>query len=451
MTTPSTGGAQRFVADFESFAGADSRVSPASGWLRDLRRAAIGLFAGAGLPSTKLEGWRYTNVKALGERPFAPVDPDRERPPVERLRVALRGAELNAIEAGVVDGTFAPELRAGPSLPEGVVLCGFADCLEDPDVVEHLGRLPHDDEEPFAALNTAFLRDGVVLRVGRGVRVEAPIHLRFVATGAAGTIAHPRALVVLEENSEATVIESFASVAGSTGDDPAPYVTNVVTQLVVGPAARLRHVRLQDEARGAYHLATFDVHLGRDAGLRSHTVSLGAALARTATRVQLAEAGASCVLVSLGVVGRKQHLDGQFMVEHAAPHCTSNQRVKNVLDDDGRTVFNARVLVREGAQKTDANQQNKNLVLSKRAVANTRPQLEIYADDVKCAHGATVGQLDEDQLFYLRSRGLDAAQARRELTYAFAREIVDELEPEAAREAIGELVRARFGSPEDRR
>ena len=407
----------------------------ASGWAHDLRLKGLKEFEAAGLPTSKLEGWRYTSLKSAGLTKFKVIEPaDLSGVDLDQRGIPSGDAPRVVLNNGVFD----PAASRLSGVSEGVVITSLDDAiLNHPELVEGcLGRHVDIHSEAFAALNTAFLGAGVLIYVPRGLVVDKPIHL--LALNSDGGVYHPRSIVILEENSEATLYESYCG----TGDGE--YLNNGVTEFHLGPNARLKNIRFQDENPKACHLASVVVRQERSSTFSSHLVSLGGGIARTHFEATVNGEGADCQLRGLYYLDDRRHADVHILMDHAKPHCTSHQHFKGVLDDKSTSVFDAKVLVREDAQKTDAIQRNNNLLLSKNAQANVRPQLEIYADDVKCAHGATVGQLDENQIFYLRSRGLDLDSARRELVYAFANEIFNTISDASTRAFLEAAVRRRL-------
>jgi len=309
-------------------------------------------------------------------------------------------------------------------------------------VMAHLARHSPPVEgtrQPFVALNTAFFADGAYLELPRGVVLERPVELVFLSTGAGAvpSVAHLRNLIVLGEASQATVVETYAGRSGI-------YFTNVVTEVAAGPAAVLDHYKLQRESRDAFHMATFQLHGDRDGNLSSHSISLGGGLVRNDVNTVLDGSGIECILNGLYLADGRQLVDHHMRVEHAKPHCASHELFKGILDGKARSVFNGLIYVHPGAQKTDAKQSNRNLLLSADAIANSNPQLEIFADDVRCTHGSTVGQLDADAIFYLRSRGIGEDAARSLLTYAFASDIVQRIKVEPLRRHLEEFLFARL-------
>jgi Fe-S cluster assembly protein SufD len=321
-----------------------------------------------------------------------------------------------------VDGVFAPQLSAGTGLPRGVVVTHLAAALGDHAAViePHLARHAAFENEVFAALNTCHLRDGAFIRVAKNQKYPTPVQIVYVSTQKE-TAAYPRCLVVAEAGAECTLIEDYVAV----GD--AAYFNDVVTEVVVGEGARVRHVRVQREAAGAFHIATCAAAVAKDARYESYAVTLGARLSRFNLNVLQQGDGAEVRMDGLALISGRQLADTHSLMDHAQPAGRCEQSHKCIVGGAAHAVFNGRIVVRRGAQLTNSAQSSRNLLLSDKAHVDTKPQLEIFADDVKCAHGATVGQLDADQLFYLRSRGLSLARARDLLTYAFAAELIDRI------------------------
>ena len=415
-------------------------------WLLSARKDGVARFAELGLPTLHDEDWRFTNVAPIAKLAFKPVlEPAHHGVTGEALSqfpfTALAGGKLV-----FVNGRFAPELSSIAKLPEGVKVMSLAAALaSQPALVEkHLFRFARTDLNAFIALNTAFFQDGAFIYVPAGKAVVDPVHLLFVSTAREnGTTAHPRNLIVAERGSQVTIVESYVSL----GD--AAYFTNSVTELVAGENAVVEHLKLQDENQQAFHIATIAAHLGRASNVITHSIALGAKLSRTNIYATLAGEGLECILNGLYLTRGEQLADHYMVVEHAQPHCASHEYFNGILADKSKGVFHGRILVRPGAQKTDAKQTNKNLLLSDDATADTKPQLEIYADDVKCTHGATIGQLNEESIFYLRSRGIPLEKARRMLIHAFAGEIIDRIRCEPVREALDKLVWDRLEQNEE--
>jgi Fe-S cluster assembly protein SufD len=347
-----------------------------------------------------------------------------------------------------VNGFFAPELSALPAPPAGVAVGGLARALEtSSEAVEaHLGRHARFEDNPFAALNTAFFRDGAFIALPRNAVLEEPVWLVFLALAAGGApaVCYPRNLVVAGRASQATLVEVYAGL----GEEA--YFTNAVTEIVAEDGAVLDHYKLQQEGPAGFHFADTQVRLGRAGNFASHFVGLGGRWVRNEVRALLDAEGGECTLNGLYLAGGTQHMDNHTVIDHAKPRCASHELYKGILEGKARGVFNGKIYVRQDAQKTDAKQTNQTLLLSDDATINTKPQLEIYADDVKCTHGATVGQLDAEALFYLRSRGVGAEEARALLTYAFANDILGRIKVEPLRERLERSLLAAAPSPEER-
>jgi Fe-S cluster assembly protein SufD len=405
------------------------------GPIRPLREAAFARFAELGLPTKQDEEWKYTSLAPLAGMRFEPAA-DAGLPSLDRW--ALDGSGIRLV---FVDGRHRPELSSQAAGPAGAFIGSLAAALaQRPELVgRELARHADHQRDALTALNTAFIEDGAFIHLPAFAVLKAPIHLLFLSTAAGkATLSQPRNLILLGAGSQATVVETYAALREEV------YLTNAVTEAVLGDGARLDHYKLQEESARAFHLALLQVDHGRDSRFTSHSVALGSALARNEVRALFAREGSECTLNGLYMAAGKQHLDNRTVIDHRSPRCTSRELYKGVLDGQSRGVFSGRVLVREDAQKTDASQANKNLLLSDDALVDTKPQLEIFADDVKCAHGAAVGQLDEDALFYLRSRGIGREAARSLLTYAFASEMVNLIPFAPLRARVRQLVTSRL-------
>lgn len=406
-------------------------------WIDDLRARAMNRFTEVGFPTTRDEAWKYTDLRRLASASFGNEAARPTMPSRDALAPFLvEGAGPVAV---FVDGMLAPGLSSLDRLPNGVAFRSLRQVLaESPLLVEkHLGRIaPPDAPGGLVALNTALMADGVVLVLDRNVAVETPLQVLNLATeGSAGAV-HPRLLVIAGEGSTATLVESFAALGAAHG------FTDAVAEIDVGPAARVRHVRLQEESVSAWHVGLVGVRIGRDAGYEGLVFSAGARLARTEIRARLDGKGAECRLDGATLVRGRQHADITTDIEHASGFAQSRQMFKAVLDDRARSVFQGRVLVAEDAQRTDAQQSDRNLLLSRGAQADSKPELIIHADDVKCSHGATVGDLDRNALFYLRARGIDERTARGLLIEGFVRELIDAAPGDGIRDRIGRSVAA---------
>jgi Fe-S cluster assembly protein SufD len=431
-----------YLTSFEQFEKDQATKSPA--WVHTVRKSAMEQFTRLGFPTTRDEEWRFTSVAALGKIPFQSVgaqavvlppgtlDPFKIRNWTGHLMVFL-------------NGRFSRELSSFRKLPNGLQLISLATALQsDPGtLVSYLARYASHDEHAFAALNTAFIEDGAFIFIPKDVVVGLPIHLLFISTsGGKPTVSHPRNLIVAEANSQVSIVESYFGLNDGT------YFTNAVTEIVVNDNAIVDHYKLQRESMHAFHFSTLQVQQSRSSSFSTHSIALGGALVRNDVNTVLNGEGAEATLDGLYVVSGQQHVDNHTRIEHAKPHCSSRELYKGILDQKARAVFNGRIIVRPDAQKTDSKQTNKNLLLSEEALANTNPQLEIYADDVKCTHGATIGQLSADALFYMRARGIGLETARNLLTYAFANEITNRIKIEPLRAELEMLLFSRLPTDE---
>ena len=352
-------------------------------WVQALREAAFERFAELGFPTTHDEEWRFTNVA-----PIARVNWHMTQAAGQRISDAAR---------------------------------------------QHLTK--HAPEAPFTALNTAFLDRIHFVEVPRGTVQEEPVEIVYNAGTAEGSVQHPRTLIVVGAHAHCTIVETYRG----TGR----YFTNSVTEIVAGDGAVIDHYKIQQESPQAFHIATLQATLGRSANFRSHSISLGGALVRNDAGATLSE-GTEATLNGLYIVNGSQHIDNHTVLDHAKPHGASHEVYKGILDDRATAVFNGRIIVRKDAQKTDSKQTNKNLVLSNSATINTKPELQIHADDVRCTHGATIGQLDAESMFYLQSRGIPKREARSLLTYAFAQDIVDRIKIPSLRDSLERILFEKF-------
>ena len=401
-------------------------------WLRKLREDAFARFCETGFPTTRDEDWRFTNVTAIARTAFRPASP------AKLTDLASWRIEGMAAQLVFVNGRFARELSQVDGLPKGVTVASLRERIEShPEEVEaHLGRYADTQRDPFCALNTAFIGDGAYVHVARGVVVDTPIYLLYLSTKEdVPTMTHPRNLIVAEDQSQVAVIEDYASVGGES-----VVFSNAVTELIAGESTVAQHYLIEREHLKAFNVQTLRIQQGRSANVASHSVLLGGGLVRNNVHPVLAGEGGECLINGLFMGTGRQHLDNYMHVEHAAPHCGSRQFYNGILDGHAHGVFHGRIVVHKAAQKTDAKQTNRNLLLSDDAQIDTKPQLEIYADDVKCTHGATIGQIEENALFYLQSRGISELEARKLLLMAFAEECVDRMHSTVAREHVARLV-----------
>jgi Fe-S cluster assembly protein SufD len=427
---------QRYAEQFREFSTDGAQQSPA--WVNERRAAAIERVTTLGFPTTRNEDWHFTSVAPIVEREFtfvAAKTGDVSRDDLEHFSF---GADAWH-RAVFVNGRFVPELSDLGRLQPGVRVLSLNDAWKAaPELAKRVGSIATGDAV-FTALNTAFMPDGAVVHVPKNTEVRDPIHVVFVTdANAAATVMYPRNLIVLDDNARATVIESYVAL----GD--AAYFTNAVTEASVGAGATLAHYKIQREARRAYHVGTIEARQGRDSHYVSFSFATGASLSRSNIYTTLDGAGCGATLNGLYMLDGEQHCDHQTRIEHVAPNCFSREVYKGVLDGRSHGVFNGKVYVHPEAQKTDGKQTNNSLLLSKDAQVDTKPQLEIFADDVKCTHGATVGRLDEAALFYMKSRGVNADVAKRLLIYAFAADVLETIEQGDVRESLERVTLERF-------
>jgi len=409
-------------------------------WLSQRRREAIARFGELGLPTPRDEDWKYTPLAPITATTFdVALESDGHEPSEEAIAPFCVGASSWS-RLVFVNGRFSAKLSALRPLPGGVRVGSLGEALiTDAEVVRARLSAAGEPLDAFAALNAAFWQDGAFVDVPDGVTVEEPIHLLFIAaTPGRARIDHPRSLIVLGRESRATVVESYVALGADT------YLTNAVTEVAAGASARLDHQKILLESGRAFHVGATRVHQARDSRFTSCAVTLGGRLVRNEVHALLAAEGADCRLSGLYVVGGRQHADTHTVIDHASPRATSRQLYKGILDGRARGVFNGRIVVRPGANGTDAHQANKNLLLSDEAEVDSKPQLEIFADDVKCGHGAADGQLPAEAIFYLRSRGLDEAAARALLTYGFAHEVLERIDVAPIRAWLEGLLTARL-------
>lgn len=430
-----------YAAAFHDLVEIAGRNEPA--WLGELRARSFAQFNRTGFPTVEHEEWKYTNVAPLAKRSFRPV-------------IAANGTALskqNALEPftyeetrnsvfGFVNGIFRRDLSSLKSLPSGVVAIALDEALRDkahePLIRKRLDEESLDSQSSFTLLNTALFAGGLFIRIPQGVEIEAPLQLQFISEpikGETPAAVFPRVVIFAEANSAATIIESYRA-----SDESSSYFTNGMIDVVLGDGAHVRHYKVQREGTHASHIANTRVDVGPNADYNTTTINLGAALSRHDINVTMDHEGASCSVDGLYMIDGNQHTDTHSVIDHRQPHCSSHQLYKGILDGKSRAVFNGKVFVRPGAQKTDAQQTNKNLLLSDDAQVDTKPQLEIYADDVKCTHGAAIGQLSEDEMFYLESRGINPTLARNILTYGFAEEVIEKIKIESIKRELDEAV-----------
>lgn len=425
----------------------ESTLAPEPPAITELRRSAIARFAEDGLPSRRIEEWRQTSIDPIaktrfsldgGVEPTGGVAAELVQPLLAaREPLLIEGAHLITF----VNGRLAADLSRLAGLPPGAAVGSLSSLTADTldEVTGLIGNQAHPQGRPFVALNTALMADGAVVRLASGTTVEAPIQvLHLAASRGAPLQVHPRTLIAAGDRCTATIVETYAGLAAS------PYFTDAVTEVNVGAGCEIDHYKLQQESLNGYHIGAMEVGLGRDTVFSSHSISTGARLARHDVNASLDGEGIDCTLNGLYLTSGDQHVDNHMLVRHMMPHCTSHEKYQGILDDRSSAVFNGRIYVHPGAQRTDAKQSNRNLLLSREARANSNPQLEIFADDVRCTHGSTVGQLDEDALFYLRSRGIAEDAARSLLIYAFAAEVLQQVKLTIVKERTERMLAARL-------
>ncbi len=406
-------------------------------WLQDLRREGRALFHERGLPTTRDEDWRFTDLRGLAETELSSEPSSQPTGPVQMGFDLPAAAERLVFQAGVLW----PEACRRGELPEGVHVSSLAEALalEPERLTAGLGSCAEQKARSLTALNSALFADGASIVVAPGRRLEKPVQLVFVEPEGSPRAVHPRNVIRVGDGARVTVLEHYV------GAGPGGGLTNAVTEIILGRDARVDHILLQEQATQSFHLGQVAVRQEQGSQLRSFSIATGARLSRVDIQCLLEGEGASCDLLGAYLARGRQHVDHHTTIDHATPRTTSRELYKGILNDRARGVFHGRIHVRPDAQKIDANQTNRTLLLSSQAEINTKPQLEIWADDVKCSHGASIGQLDRDQLFYLRTRGLGFEDARALLTLAFASEVISQLPVEELRVRLDEYLRSWVG------
>lgn len=415
---------------------------PATQWLEDFHAAAKVEFDRQGFPTGKEEGWRFTQIKPVVSLSFAPAGPADGRARAEQFTFGTDAG----VEFVFVNGAYSPELSSNSIEAAGVCVSTLANALQGSKsslIEKTLGTAVTPTGHAFAAYNGVHFNDGAFVHIERGVTVEKPLHFLFISVGAETPVAvHPRVLVVLEDNVEVTIVESYVGTGTA-------YLTNAVTEIIAGQDCRIDHCKLQLESKTAFHLANQHVRLGRNSRFVSHAATIGGRVTRNDLTVDLLGRHADATLNGLVVLEGDQHCDNHTLLNHAAPDCPSHELYKHVLDGKSSAVFKGKIYVARIAQKTDAKQTSKSLLLSDNANINSQPALEIYADDVKCTHGSTIGPIDDEHVFYLRSRGVDLATARHLLTYAFAADVTRRIRVEPVRRRLEDFLAVKHGLPQD--
>ena len=428
-----------YFADFQSLVQGSGTDAPA--WLRDLRENAWSKFNDTGFPTARRgnERWKYTNVGPIAKIDFSLAGQPTSTNGSKALVPDYKVAGTAVFDLVYVDGHYLAEMSSPSTSSDGVTVANLASATgnNSSPIEAQLGRLAPPDNDGFAALNTAFLHDGAYVYVADGYSEKMTVRITYITSHDADTkVTYPRTLIVAGRNTDITVVESY------TGPTDIAYFTNAVTEIAVGEGARIDHYRLLLEGNKGFHVGTTRVNQEKDSSFNSASFALGTSLARNDMEVLLDAPGAYCSLNGLYLTADDQHIDNLISIDHAKSYGTSRLNYKGILDGRSRAVFGGEVIVRRDAQKSDAEQTDKNLVLSKQSEVDSKPSLLIYADDVKCSHGATAGHIDADTLFYLRSRGLDLDAASRMLVHAFASEIIDSVKLEPLREYLDTLFTA---------
>ncbi len=420
-----------------AFAAAGTATEP--GWLEEKRFAARAHAGAVGFPTTHDEEWRFTRLKALLEQPLHPAQNAGNPLAEDEVAAFILGKDWTRLV--FLDGRYCPQLSVVPDLGNGVQICSLRAALANhaPELERHLTGVADDKALVFTALNTALFDDGAFVSVAPNKSVERPVHLLYLSTARdAGATAQVRNLVVVGTRSDVMVLEQYVSLGVE------PHFTNAVTELVLGEAATVEHCKIQTENRRAVHIAAVQAQQARASRFTSHSISIGAHLARHQIQTAFQGENGHCVLNGLYMGRGDQTVDHHTVVDHAKARCESHEYYHGILSGRAHGVFNGKIFVRQDAQKTNAKQNNRNLLLSDDAVIDTKPQLEIFADDVKCTHGATVGQLDEEAIFYLRARGIGLEHARQIMVRAFANDVVERIPLEPVRAHLNQLLTERF-------
>jgi Fe-S cluster assembly protein SufD len=426
---------QHYLADFKQLQNIKK-----DDWFSKQRQSAFNIFQESGFPSTKKENWKYTDVKPIAKNLFSNIANGNIVINDDEID-AILFKELECVELIFVNGAYSEKYSNIKNLPNELTIKNMANALVDDEdfLKKHLSQYANDDSSSFTALNTAFIQDGAYINVPSDLILERPISITYISKGNSNVFAtHPRNLIFMGENSKATIIENYIGI------DDTNYFTNAVTETSLSQGASLKHYKIQQESSNAFHIGNLNTSQNKDSRFESHSISIGGALVRNDINAQLNEEGAEIMMNGLYMTDNAQHIDNHTRVDHFKPYTQSNQNYRGVLNGKSRGVFNGKVVVHPQAQKIEAYQNNANLLLSDDAEIDTKPELEIYADDVKCNHGATIGQLDNDMLFYLRSRAVDEQTARSLLTYAFADEIINNISFQSIKNKLEHLIIGRL-------
>jgi len=421
----------------EAFEALEQSPPQGPAWLLPLRKAGLAQFAKTGLPTLKDEDWRFTNVDPIRQLQPNPALTRSDLDATALNQITYPHKDKDTIRLVLLDGHYQADLSDISKLPGEVTILSLAQAItEKGDSLEkHLGQYTYQNDNPFAALNTAFFQDGLYIHLPKKFQLDTPIHILNLASGdGSGAASFARHFIHAEAFSKCTILETYQAI------NDAAYLSAPTSEFLVDDEAFIEHIKVQDESEKAFHIASIYANIGRAAHFHSHYLTLGGRISRNNIRTKLDGEGLEAVLNGLYLSDGDQLSDHHMIVDHAKPHCDSHEYFNGILDDRARGVFHGRILVQQIAQKTDAKQTNKNLLLSDDATADTKPQLEIYADDVKCTHGATIGQLDDEAIYYLRTRGVPKPVAKRMLVHAFAGEIIDRIGHDTLREELDELV-----------
>lgn len=421
---------KQYVADFNAFQKGAGAKAPA--WLHRMRTAAFSRFVEMGFPTTHEEDWKYTNVEALANAEFAmPHEPSSAKIEGHHVDVFKNKDWINLV---FVNGTYIPGLSWSKGLPKGVKIGSLNQAISSSDSTEierHLGQFANHSKSAFTALNTAFVKDGAFVMIPDGVNIDQPVHLIFISASIEkDVVSFPRALILVGESAGVNVVESLLSFSMR------PNFSNAVTEISVGANSTVHYCKMERENDKSFHVGHLQAYLAKDSTLSSFLLSEGGKLTRNSIEISLDEEGSKATLDGLCLLADHQHVDNHTFVDHRKSHTSSDQLYKGILDAESRSVFTGKVMVRKDAQKTDAHQMNKSLLLSDKAEVDSKPQLEIFADDVKCTHGAAVGPINPEEMFYLNSRGLSADAARAILTVGFASEVVSRVQVPGVREMV---------------
>jgi len=409
-------------------------------WFSKQRQSAFDIFQESGFPNTRVEDWKYTDVRPIAKNTFSNITESNVASDNNEIDEILI-KDLDCVNLVFINGAYSEKYSDIKNISSKIVIKSMADALINDESLlkKHLTKHINQELNSFTALNTAFIQDGAYINISANTNIDKPINITYISRDSNHPFAtHPRNLIVMGENSNATIIENYV------GSGKVNYFTNSVTETVLLQGAVLKHYKIQQEGSSAFHIASLNTSQSKDSRFESHLVSIGGALVRNNINASLNEEGAEIIMNGLYMTEDVQHVDNHTRVDHLKPHTQSHQNYRGVLNGKSRGVFNGKVVVHPQAQKIEAYQNNANLLLSDDAEIDTKPELEIYADDVKCTHGATVGQLDDDMLFYLRSRAVDEKTARSLLTYAFADEVISEINLKEIQNKLERLIIGRL-------